>query len=1067
MWVCLPSLHATSNYLYNTDKTHLVKGIVVDNEGLEVIGASVRVKGLKNQGVITDTKGKFQISVPNLQNAVLLFSYIGMKDKEVELKGRDEIKVVMEFDTYFLDEVVAIGYAKVKRRDLTGSVSSVSSEEISKTPGSNISLSLVGRMPGVQVLQSEGSPDSSISIRVRGGISITQSNEPLYIIDGFPSEDGLNSLDPADIETIDVLKDASSTAIYGARGANGVVVVTTKSGGIGNKTVVTLDSYVGFRNMSKKLDLFSPYEFVLADYERCIYNTETEEDFNEEVARFESIYGKFADLEKNYANRKGIDWQDETLGRTALTQNYRVGISGGQDKVKYNVAFSHYDEEGAMVYSGMRKYNVLFNLKSKVNDWLSVNARITYDQRKVRGMGTSGDGSSGTGDRFNKMQHILQYRPTAGINMDDSFLLEDEDPILLDDSGNVMQNPLISAKEEHKVTEFRTIQANGGFTINLLKNLTFANTSGMRYQTRRYNIFFGAKSVVAKRSSIHGSLENRDYGSFQTSNVLTYSLNKADHSFTAMAGQEWVSSWNRRFKAAATNFKVDDIGLADLSLGLPAPPSSNQNFDDKLLSFFGRLNYSYRSKYLFSLSLRADGSSKFGKNNKWGYFPAFSGAWRMNEEPFIAQLGIFSDLKIRLGYGLAGNNRIQNYQSLSIMDSVTYPDGTLTQPGYISKQIPNPDLKWEANMTFNLGVDFGFLNQRIIFTPEFYINKSNDLLLNAKIPTSSGYNAMILNAGETKNSGIDLALHTINISKKDFSWKSSFMLSHNKNKITKLTGEDLQLWEAKFGYSQNTHIVEVGKSIGQFYGLVTDGIYQVSDFDYDSASGVYSLKDGVPYMGKKANVKPGMWKFKNLDGSEDNLITESDKTVIGNACPKFYGSINNTFLWKNFDLSIYFTYSYGNDVFNATKLTNSRFGQKNRNALSVADSKHRFVLVDQNGMKINDPTRLAEINKGKTFSAVYDNEIGDMYIHSWAVEDGSYFKLNNITIGYNFPHKVIDKIGLQSLRLYATGSNLCTFTKYSGYDPESSTFKNGLTPGVDFGAYPRSRTFVFGVNLAF
>lgn len=1044
-----------------------VTGKVIDSEGYEVIGGSVTIKGAAGVGTVTDVNGNYSLKVNDASKDVLVFSYVGMTSQEVKVDGRSVIDVTLKADAVMLEEVVAIGYATVKRKDLTGSVASVNSKELSKVPTSDITQALAGRMAGVQVMQSEGAPGASISIRVRGGISITQSNEPLYIIDGFPSEDGMSTLDPAEIETIDILKDASATAIYGARGANGVVVITTKSGGKEGKATVTFDSYVGFKKVAKKLDVLSTREFALLDYERRYYSAftaknSTQEDLDKAVANFEALYGKYADIDANYANRAGIDWQDQTLGRTALTQNYCVGVSGGTDKLNYNLAYSYYDEEGAMVYSGNKKHNISFNMNHKLNDRLSITARISYDQMKIYGMGTSEGG-----DRFNKMQHILQYRPMVGINGTDDLLLGDEDPLLVDDTGNVMQNPLLSAAEETKDREYRTFQANGGFTLKLIKGLSFRNTTGMRYQTRRNDTFYGDKSITAKRSSINGSIQNIENSSFQTSNVLNYNWAGKGHDITAMLGQEYVNRWNRSFSAAAANFPNDDIGLGDLSLGLPTAVSSSENYDDKLLSFFARFNYGFKDKYLFTASFRADGSSKFGKNNKWGYFPAFSAAWRLGEEEFIKNLNIFSDLKVRLGYGMAGNNRIDSYVSLPMLTSVTYPNGDSTQPGYVSKQIPNPNLKWEANKTFNFGLDFGFFNQRLTISPEFYINRSSNLLLNAKLPTSSGYDSMVINAGETENKGIDLTINSTNIMTKDFTWNTAVTLSHNKNSVKKLTGEDVQLWEASFGYNQNTHIIGVNQPLGQMYGYVTDGLYQVSDFDYDEATKTYTLKDGVPYSGKKTDVKPGMWKFKNVDGSEDNKITENDKTVIGNAYPKFYGGINNTFTYKDFDLSIFLTYSFGNDVFNATKLTNTKTALQNKNVLDIANSSNRWVVVNKKGELITDPQEMADINKGKTVAAVYDNEIGDTYIHSWAVEDGSYLKLSNITLGYTFPRKMLSKIGISKLRLYATGSNLLTWTKYSGFDPEVSTMGSGLTPGVDFGAYPKSRSFVFGINLAF
>ena len=1037
-----------------------VTGKVVDPDGYEVIGGSVTIKGAAGVGTVTDVNGNYSLQVNDASKDVLVFSYVGMKTQEVAVNGRNVINVTLEGDAVLLDEVVAVGYATVKRRDLTGSVASVGTSEISKIPVSDVSQALAGRMAGVQVLQSEGAPGASVSIRVRGGISITQSNEPLYIIDGFPSEDGMSSLDPAEIETIDVLKDASATAIYGARGANGVVVITTKNGSKGTgKATVTFDAYAGVKTLAKKLDVLDPYEFVMLDYERTLWRIRTGDDA-EGITRWNSRYGTYGDIASNYVGREGLDWQEETLGRTAVTQNYRVAVSGNTDKMSYSLAYSYYDEEGAMVYSGMKKHNISFNLNHEVNKWLTVNSRISYDQRKVEGMGTSEGG-----DRFNKMQHILQYRPTIGIQGNDRDLLQGEDPLFADDSGNVMQNPLISAAEEVNDREWHTFQANAGATIKLWKGLTFRTTVGMSYQNRRNDVFYGAESMTAKRSSINGSITNLENGSFQNSNVLTYNWSNDKHDITGMVGHEYVSQWSRNFSAGANQFPNDDIGLGDLSLGTPTTPTSSVNYDNKLLSFFARANYSLMDKYLLTASVRADGSSKFGANNKWGYFPAVSAAWRLGEEAFIKDLNIFSDLKLRIGYGLAGNNRIDSYQSLAIMSSVTAAQAQGAKPGYASNQVPNEDLKWEANKTFNVGLDLGFLDQRITISPEFYINRSSNLLLDARIPYSSGYQTMVLNAGETKNMGIDLTINTVNITNKDFTWSTAVTLSHNKNTVEALTGESVQLYLANFGYSGAgaSHQIGVGQPLGQFYGYITEGLYTAEDFSgYDATTDTYTLKEGVV---KRGNAQPGYWKFKDLDG--DNEITEADKTVIGNASPKFYGGINNNFTWKNFDLSIFLTYSFGADVLNATKLTNTKTALTNKNVLAVANAANRWTNMNANGEWVTDLNELAAMNQGKTIASFGDNGSNNTYIHSWGVEDASYLKLSNITLGYTFPKQLISKIGLTKLRVYATGNNLLTWTPYTGYDPEVSTMSSQLTPGVDFGAYPKSRSFVFGVNVAF
>lgn len=437
----------------------------------------------------------------------------------------------------------------------------------------------------------------------------------------------------------------------------------------------------------------------------------------------------------------------------------------------------------------------------------------------------------------------------------------------------------------------------------------------------------------------------------------------------------------------------------------------------------------------------------------------------MGEEEFIKKLELFSDLKLRVGYGMAGNNRVASYKSLDLLGSAAYPSGDALTPGYAPTAIASKDLKWESNKTLNIGLDMGFLEQRLTISPEFYINNSTNLLLNSRVPTSSGFTNMLRNVGKTKNVGVDLTISSVNIQKKNFTWNTNFNISHNRNKIEALSGEQYFLEEASFGYSQKTHKIEVGKSIGQFYGYRTIGLYQVEDFDYNPSTKTYTLKEGIPYMDDRANVRPGMWKFANTDGNE--VIDENDKTVIGNATPDFYGGLNNTFRYKQWDMSVFFSFSYGGEVLNATKLTNTKSGKPNYNVLASAGSGSRWMTIDAAGQTVTDPAQLAALNAGKTVAAIYDMEQGDNYIHSWAIEDASFLRLSNISIGYTFPKLMLRKAGIQTLRLYATGSNLFVWTPYSGFDPEVSTKGSNLTPGVDFGAYPRSRSFVFGLNITF
>lgn len=1043
-----------------------VTGKVVDSDGLEVIGANITLKGSRGTGTVTDINGVYKLKSKNPSRDVLVFSFIGMDSQEVPVRGRDKINVTLRANAVMLDEVVAIGYSGLARKDITGSVVSVDAAALSKVPVSDITQALAGRVSGVMVSKNEGGPGSSISIRVRGGISITQSNEPLYIIDGFPSEDGLSSLDPADIESINILKDASSTAVYGARGANGVVVITTKTGAKGNDQFsISYDTYLGVSRLAKKLDVLSPKEYVFLDYERRNFS---DDDINNgNITSFTNLYGNFADIDKNYANRKGVDWQEQMFGGTKTTQNHRLTLAGGNKNLRYNMSYAYFDEEGLMRESGSSKHNVKLKVDHSPNKRLTASGSILFDHSTVYGMGTSGDNYG-----FNKMGSILSYRPTVGILGDDQLLIDNDDP-LYDDDQNAMQNPIISAISEHKKREQRSIQINGSISYELFKGLTFKNVTGARFSTRRGETFYGSMSQNAKRTSINGSLNNNEQGSFSISNTLNYTKAINKHSITAMIGQEYVQRWSRWFSASASNFPNDDIGLNDMSLGaVPGTPGSGFNDDDLLLSFFGSVNYSYADKYLLAATMRADGASKFGPNNKWGYFPAVSVAWRAVQEDFIKNLEVFSDLKVRVGYGLAGNNRIPSYASLPIMNSYNnfYANGEGITTGFASTQIPNKYLKWEANKTLNIGIDMGFFNQRLTISPEFYINRSSNLLLNTKIPTSSGYGTMLQNIGETENKGIDLSISSVNIQNKDFQWTTNFNLSHNVNKVIALNDQNFFYEEARFGWSQNNYIVEVGKSIGRIYGFKTIGLYQVDDFNYDATTKKYTLKDGIAYNKNNA-PQPGYWKFENTndEGTSKGVIDDNDRTVIGNSNPYLYGGMNNTFSYKGFDLSIFLNFSLGGDILNATKLANTLAGRTaNNTSLDATNSSNRWVTIGEDGKKINDPETLARLNAHKTVASYVDLQEGDKFMHSWAVEDGSFLRIDNISLGYTFPTKMLKKTKIvKKLRLYLTANNIYTFTNYTGFDPEVSTMGNGITRGVDWGAYPRTRSFVCGGTITF
>lgn len=1064
--IILTILLASTGMLYAQSEIEVV-GKVVDAEGESLPGVNVIIRGT-TKGTVTNVDGFYKITVADPVNAVLEFNYIGMDKKMERVGNRKTLNVTLVTSSYQLNEVVSVGYNTIKRRDLTGSVSSVNIQEMAKVPVTSVAQALAGRVSGVNVTQSEGDLDSKVSIKVRGSISLTQDNDPLYIIDGFPSESStFAALTPGEIESIDVLKDASSTAIYGSRGANGVVVITTKKG-IEGKVKVSYEGYAGIKIMANKLNQLSAAEFVLLDYERRSLNPLL-------LGKFSEYYGNFSDINTYYNTNKGVDWQDESF-RQAFSQNHRISFSGGSKDINYYATYNYSHDDGLMVYSGQTKQNIRFKLDNVINKKTRLSVNLNYNDQETNGMGTS-EGNI----NFGKLTHVLMYQPTMGLRVSDADFRDLPNVNdMLDDSGNTMQNPVASAKAELNKREYRNFSANGTLSYQIASGLSIKNTTGMAYYTRRNEQFFASNSVQALRSGgkPSGSIYNGDGQSFQTASTLDYNWKKGFSKLNVLLGQEFVSQWARWFQTSVSNFPGDEIGLNDLSLGIADPSASNFNDDDKLLSFFGRVFYNFKEKYLLTASFRADASSKFAAKNKWGYFPSASFAWRLSEENFIKKSGIFSDLKLRIGYGLAGNNRIPSYSSLALWQSVQVPTLSGTQTGYYPYSMPNDELRWEANNTFNSGLDIGFFNQRITVTPEFYINRSSNLLLNAALPGSSGHLSMIQNIGATQNTGVDITINTVNINTRDFSWNTALTFSHNNNKVLALGSENSSLWDSGWGIKQNDFMVKVGEPIGLIYGYKTIGLYQTNDFEINpdgtfkmDAQNRYVLKPGVQYN-KNAYPKPGFWKFedngKELDENGNPLITENDKQVIGRTQAKFYGGLNNTFRYKWFDLSVFLNYSIGNDVLNATKLYTSLFGWTNKTTLASNSTANRWVTIDGNGDRIIDATTLAELNQGKTVAQWENMQTTYLNVHSWGVEDGSFLRINNVTLGYTVPEKLIKKLKINSMRMYVTGSNLFTFTNYSGYDPEVSTRNtSGLTPGVDWSAYPRNRSMIFGLNLTF
>jgi len=1032
-----------------------VSGIVTDNTGLGLPGVSVFVKGTTN-GTVTSMDGDYSIKIDKANGELLVFSFIGFDTQEVNIKGKARIDVLLKVSTTDLEEVVAIGYGTMKKKSLTGSISSVSSKDIMNMPTVNVATALAGKVSGVQITSSEGSPDAGITIRVRGGGSITQSNSPLYVIDGFPSEDGINFIDPSDIETVDILKDASSAAIYGARGANGVILITTKSGEKG-KTRISVDSYIGFKNIAKKMDMMNPYDFVKLQYEN-----QQEERYSE---GFKRIYGEYDELESLYSNREGIDWQDEVFGGNATIKKHKFSVSGGTKATKYSFSFARDDNEGVMVNSGFERNSMRLKLDQKINDFIKASVNTSYLEQKTYGMGTSESNSN-----FNKLTHIARYRPTIGKEGNDRDLIDmDEDPAFADDEGNVQQNPLVSAIAEHRSNDRKITTINASFDFDLAQGLTARLSGGLKNGTQRIERFDGERSVTARRKgSPFGSISYRENRDWSYATTLNYKKNIGGlHRVNLLVGHEQVHKSYKNLYTEVTGFPNDDIGLGNMGLGIPSKTTS-YNSETGLISFFGRANYSLKDKYLLTATFRADASSKFGKDNLWGYFPSASLAWRISDEDFLASADNLSNMKLRVSYGASGNDRIGIDLSKSQFALASYGFNNGTEMGVVPTNIPNSGLKWETTYSGNIGLDLGFYNQRIIFTSDFYKGNTRDLLLNKKVPLTTGYSTQMVNIGETENMGMEFSLNTVNIRTKDFEWTSNINISFNKNEVKKLADGQTSFMAKSGWYSQltdNDYLIRVGDPLGQMYGYVLDEMYRVSDFDYDSNGQNFTIKDGVAFDGNDV-PQPGTIKYKDIsgpDGVPDGKIDADDRTVIGNANPIHFGGFTNTFRYKQFDLSVFMNWSYGNDVYNANKIYYTRGFERHKNVLAVLND--RWTNVDGGGQFITNPAALAEMNKNAKYPSYDGNTV--TRFHSGAVEDASFLRISNVTLGYNLPKRLVRKMHLNRLRVYATANNLYTFTNYSGFDPEVSTRnRSGLTPGVDWGAYPRSKTYILGVNIS-
>lgn len=1025
-----------------------VSGLVTDGQKLPLPGATVYEKGTKNS-TATSIDGDYQIKVK--PDAILVFTFMGTKTTEIPVKNRTTINTKLIDDTNNLDEVVVVGYGTKSRKNITGAISSVKGEEIAKMPVQNVAQALQGRVAGMQVTMSDGTPGSEPTLRIRGGTSITQSNEPLYVVDGVAQTGGLGFLDPTDIESVDVLKDASSTSIYGAQGANGVVLVTTKKTKSG-KLTIGYDTYGGIKTIAKKLDVMNPYQYTQLMYEGATDDVR--------LQKFIKNYGTWDELASLYQNRPGINWQDEIFGNAVQSQYHKISLSAGGNETRFNSFYSVNNDQGIMLGSESVKHIAKLAVTHNVTDKFSVNAIVNYSNQKITGLDTGEGGNA----RLSMLQTLLQYRPTIGKNgVDEDLKTLTVDPLDNQDSP-IFQSPSITIDSQKREAITRSINMSLQLQYNITPKLVYRGLISYTDNNNNSKYFNDARGIQAIRSGgANGGVTNNISTRLNYNNVLTYSnIFSKNHKFDVTAGQEYIYNYAEGITATASAFPDVNLGWDKLQLGTIAGIPTTFAEDDKMLSFFAKTSYSFKNKYLFAASIRADGSSKFGSDNRWGYFPSVSAAYRIIEEDFMRSVPVFSDLKFRVSYGEAGNNRIANYAALGIFNSGSYPINNQTNITAYQNNIPNPLLKWEATKSTNIGLDLGFFKQRISLTTELYENRSKDLLYNTRVPASSGFKKQFQNIGATSNRGLEFTLNTINIKKADFNWSTNFNIAFNKTKVLALSEGENSLITNSYTTS-NDYILEVGRPVGVMYGYVRDGLYQVSDFDYNATNSTYTLKSGV--ASDNVVVQPGFIKFKDIsgpNGKPDGVINDLDRTAIGDSNPKYTGGLNNTFSYKGLDLSIFLDFSVGNDIYNANVLNNSRLNQENLNTFAIyAD---RWTTINASGQRVTDPAELAALNVGKTNPAFNGNATGRLY--SDIIEDGSFLRINNISLGYTLPKKWLSNTKISNLRIYFTANNVYVFTKYSGYDPEVSVINSAITRGVDFSAYPRSKSFLTGLNIS-
>lgn len=1011
----------------------IITGKVIDTDGVALPGANVILRGTST-GTTTDVEGKYSLTVPD-EGGVLVFSYIGYAPLEVPIGNQSVVDVTLSLDIQSLSEIVVVGYGVQKKSDVTGAVSSVKGGDLVQLPSQRVDQALQGRAAGVMVLSPSGQPGGATTIRIRGSNSINGSNDPLVVIDGLQGGD-INSINPNDVESIEILKDASATAIYGSQGANGVILITTKSGKKGAPAINYGYNY-SVQQLRKKLDLMDAPDFARTiNAYRATLNQP-----GADVIVPTPIFtdGEIAAFESN----GGTDWQDE-IYRSAPMHAHQLSISGGSDNIQYFVSGSYLDQEGILINSAFERLTLRANVNVKMTKWADFGLNWTG----IREKGNSPPFGEGVAD-IDPLGQVVSLAPrwAATIPVYDQNGNYSRHPNNFGEPG--LWNPVASGREPQIENNAIRNNLNAYFDFKIAEGLTFRVSGGANIRNNNDYRYLNILTRDGSRLNGTGFVRDGLYTRYQNSNILTYDKKAGQHQFTVTAVVEQQIESSKGTQTNASDFLVDAAGVFNLG-GARTLIASAYNNKRVINSYLGRLNYAFKDKLLLTASYRADGSSVFGANNKWGYFPSASVAYKLSEESFISDLDFVTELKVRGSWGVTGSQAISPYGTLAqIASNVNYPynGNNTTDIGFNIIRAANPNLKWESTTQKNAGLDAAFFNGRLTTTIDYYIKTTEDLLLSRSLPTYTGFNSIIDNVGSIENKGIEISIGADPMVG-EFKWNTSVNFSRNRSEVVSL-GELSTLpfrttTGGGYGFSTNNNTalfnLQPGRPFGEMTGWITEGTWNESERDQAAVYGQL----------------PGDIKYRDINN--DGAINRADLTVIGNALPDFMFGWNNRFSYKNFELIMLIQGTQGNDLFNVGRIRLERPGEG-----TSAELLNRWTPENQ------DTDVPAFILQSERRAAALTNRVTgiDTRLSRW-VEDASYVRLRNITLAYNFPQSMSEKIGMSRIRAYVTGMNLFTITKYTGYDPEISSFNSGdARMGIDFGSYPTSRVFTLGVDLSF